>query len=322
MKKVILIILLLSLFFALAGSVQAIDTIVKSYPKLPGAPEPTAGIPQYIRYIFIFSLGLVGITAFIAILLAAIGYVTSVGNPQKAADAKDKIFSALLGMLILLGSYVLLNTINPDLLKFKTEIVGEKVDIPVETEEGEEQVCRPTEAYWDKGVINVGENATLTFALTKECKNKTVEIICDKESFLSRTSSFFRQERPKGVGCLPSRLSGWNPYCGGYWNEPIFNHLNTKLTISYPFTFTGRCVGGLGITECPAVDPIIPALTPKCGEARGEICNFLLGKPEIFYIGGKCTLKVAGQTDRTFYVPEKKATIEVRDLLDDGTCCK
>jgi len=98
MKKIILIIILIALFFSLAGFVQAITTIVEDYPKLPACKdnkecrpgEAGFGLPQFIKYIFLFSLGIVGIVGFIAILIAAFGYVTSVGNPQKAAEARGQ----------------------------------------------------------------------------------------------------------------------------------------------------------------------------------------------------------------------------------------
>ena len=117
MKQFLLTILLLSLFFTFAGSIQAkVDTIV-DFPDLPGAPDPTSGLPQFIKYVFVFSLGIVGLAGMVGIIYGAFGYVTSAGNPQKAADGKNQILSALLGLLLILGSWVLLNIINPDLLK-------------------------------------------------------------------------------------------------------------------------------------------------------------------------------------------------------------
>ncbi len=135
MKHYFLIILLFSIIlFGSAGFVLAQEkgypTIIEDYPELPACEgnskcrpgEAGFGLPQLIKYIFTFSLGIVGITGLLAIIIAAFGYVTSVGDPQKAADAKDRIISALLGLLLLLGSYILLNIINPDLLKLGVEI--------------------------------------------------------------------------------------------------------------------------------------------------------------------------------------------------------
>ena len=127
MRKIILTILLLFLFFVFSGSIQAVTDTIVEYPNLRGATKPGEAklgeeLPEFVKYIFVFSLGAVGVTALIVIIIAAFGYVTSVGNPQKAAAAKDRIAAALLGILLLLGSYLLLRTINPDLLRLGVKL--------------------------------------------------------------------------------------------------------------------------------------------------------------------------------------------------------
>lgn len=121
MKKCLAIIFLVIILFALANSSQAV-TIVKDYPEIRGAVRPgEAGqgqeLPQFIKYIFMFSLGIVGLVGMVAVIMGGFDYVTSSGNPQKAAEGKNKIVSALLGLLLLLGSWILLNLVNPDLLR-------------------------------------------------------------------------------------------------------------------------------------------------------------------------------------------------------------
>ena len=117
MKKYLLITLLVIIVLGLAGSAQAVTTIIQDYPELGGiSPQKGTDLPHFIKYIFLFAIGIVGIVGLLAIIIGAFGYLTAVGNPQKASNAKDKIISALLGLLLLLGSYLLLNIINPDLL--------------------------------------------------------------------------------------------------------------------------------------------------------------------------------------------------------------
>ena len=47
-------------------------------------------------------------------------YQSAKGNPIKYKDAKDGIVTAFGGLILLLLSYVILNTINPDLLSFRS----------------------------------------------------------------------------------------------------------------------------------------------------------------------------------------------------------
>ncbi len=143
MKKVFIIIILSFMFLGIFNLVWAEEggypTMVEDYPELPACQgdqpckpgDQGFGLPQFINYIFIFSLGIVGIVGIIAIIIGGLGYVTAVGNPQKAGDAKSRILSALLGIILLLGSYVILDTINPNLTKLKMPTgTGEAVFTP------------------------------------------------------------------------------------------------------------------------------------------------------------------------------------------------
>jgi len=123
MRKNIFKNLVLSNFFALlflgiAKSALAVDLIL-DYPKIEGIPAPGEEgftLPDLIRYIYLFSIGIVGMVALLFIIIGAFKYVTSAGNPSKAQDAKDQIFSAILGVILLLASVLILRTINPDLV--------------------------------------------------------------------------------------------------------------------------------------------------------------------------------------------------------------
>jgi len=95
---------------------KAVDTLIE-YPEI-GGQKVAFGmtLQELIRYIYLFAIGICGAVALTAILLGAIKYVGAAGNPSKMTDAKEQIFSAILGVIILLSSYLILNTINPDLV--------------------------------------------------------------------------------------------------------------------------------------------------------------------------------------------------------------
>ncbi len=68
-----------------------------------------------IGNIYLFALGAAGFIAFGAITYAGIKWMLSKGNPSEISDAKDQITQALLGLVLLFGAYIILNTINPEL---------------------------------------------------------------------------------------------------------------------------------------------------------------------------------------------------------------
>lgn len=71
--------------------------------------------PQYIGYLFNFSIAMAGIIALGVIIWAGIKILTSPDQPATVQDARTKITGALLGIIILLSSYLILTTINPSL---------------------------------------------------------------------------------------------------------------------------------------------------------------------------------------------------------------
>jgi hypothetical protein len=123
-KKVILGLILLGFF--VSGLVWAQDSepgLEVKYPTIPGVPplpeKPL--LPEFIRYLYYFSIIIAGLVAFASLIYGGFRYLTSVGQPVAMADARDQISAGIVGLIILLGSYLLLTTINPQLAIFRLE---------------------------------------------------------------------------------------------------------------------------------------------------------------------------------------------------------
>lgn len=83
----------------------------------------SATVGKCISDIYTWSLAIVGIIAFVQIFYAGVVYLTAAGNVGRISQARDKIFKAILGLVLLFSSYLILYTINPDL-------VGGKFSLP------------------------------------------------------------------------------------------------------------------------------------------------------------------------------------------------
>jgi len=81
-------------------------------------------IAIYIRGIFAYSMGIMGILAAISIMIGGIIYMTSAGNATRITTAKTWIGSSIAGMVIGLSSYTLLSQVNPDLVGLKSIKIG------------------------------------------------------------------------------------------------------------------------------------------------------------------------------------------------------
>ncbi len=81
---------------------------------IPCANNGTIG--ECVSGLYNWSLAIVGVVAFVQIIYAGFLYLTAAGNTSKTGDAMSKISNAVLGIVLLFSSYLILNTINPDLV--------------------------------------------------------------------------------------------------------------------------------------------------------------------------------------------------------------
>ncbi len=90
------------------------------YPIIDGeSPTSTKTfLHTYIKYIFNFAILVCGLITLAVIVRAGAQYTASRGNPASLRDARDRIVCGIVGLLILLSSYVILSTINPKLVFF------------------------------------------------------------------------------------------------------------------------------------------------------------------------------------------------------------
>ncbi len=77
-------------------------------------------IGEWIAAFYVFFVGIAGILATVMIMWGGYKYITSFGNATRTQGAKDTITQALIGLAMTLGAYIILLTINPNLVQFKS----------------------------------------------------------------------------------------------------------------------------------------------------------------------------------------------------------
>lgn len=108
-------------FYPIEG--QAIE--FKPQVPLPGIgtetiDKNTAPIAKYIKAIYVYLIGIVGITATVVMMFGGILWILAVGNASKIEEAKAWIKSSVTGLIIALLSYMILYTVNPALVNLPT----------------------------------------------------------------------------------------------------------------------------------------------------------------------------------------------------------
>ena len=123
MKKFLFFFLLLN--FLILPLTQVLAQELK-YPPVPKLSPPTKAteLPQYIKYLFNFSLMIGGVIALLVLVWAGFLYLTSASNPAKRSEAKRKMGEAFFGLLLLLCIYLVLVTINPQLVILPGNIIS------------------------------------------------------------------------------------------------------------------------------------------------------------------------------------------------------
>ena len=113
MKKNLITIVLISFLF-LPAVCLALEL---DYPSFGGYEVSLdMDLNQLVAWFYYLIVATVGLSAFIMLIWGGFEWLTSAGDTGKLGNAKDRMSSAILGLLIVLGSWLILQVINPDLL--------------------------------------------------------------------------------------------------------------------------------------------------------------------------------------------------------------
>jgi len=66
---------------------------------------------------------LAGVLAFAMIVYAGFQYLVSGGNTAQQKDAQERIMNAIIGLILLFAFYIILYTINPDILSTSLQLI-------------------------------------------------------------------------------------------------------------------------------------------------------------------------------------------------------
>jgi hypothetical protein len=156
------------------------------YPAVPGVQTPMTtktALPDYLRYVFTFAIIISGLVAFGAMIYGGFLYLTSAGDPSKLSNAKDQVIASFLGLIIILSSFLILNTINPQLV-LPTEPLLEPASAGIYAYVKGDCFDETDNVYDDPVLISEPEVPDLSERLPKDQDNNPQSLQCIK--FLSK----------------------------------------------------------------------------------------------------------------------------------------
>ncbi|MFA6028078.1 MAG: hypothetical protein WC752_04095 [Patescibacteria group bacterium] len=124
-----------------AGGHEMADNILYPLEVPIGNQLYIENLTDYITTVYNFAVSIAGILAVVVIMYGGLRWATSAGNEQTISSAKETIISAIVGLLLVLGSYVILNFISPQLTNLKAAQVPKIASTP-------ELTCKIDSTNW------------------------------------------------------------------------------------------------------------------------------------------------------------------------------
>ncbi len=177
-------------------------------------PTQASNLGVYLNLMITLFIGICAVLAVIMIVMGGIEYMTSelISNKE---EGKKRITNAIFGLLLALGAWTLLNTINPDLLKTElSSLVNVTVNVTLE-----EQI---------KGRLGQGKCEPITSGICSPASLATAGFIPEPPR-ATQASSICRGESG-GNPSLASEIdicSDNNPFSFGLFQINVIAHANT-----------------------------------------------------------------------------------------------
>lgn len=107
-------------YLVLAAARVSMAVVVPISQDIPGSTYqcgsgPCPGPIQWVGNFYKFALAMSGVLAFGAMVYGGLRYTLAAGNPSGQSEAKEWIWSAVQGIILLAAAYLILRTINPRL---------------------------------------------------------------------------------------------------------------------------------------------------------------------------------------------------------------
>lgn len=265
MKKIITVFLVTifaaGIFGWFLSVAQAANIVDVNFPcpggDIPGFPKceriedgvPTNDFVGYMLQAYQFGIGIVGIIAVGMIVYGGILIAWNTESIDKKGKGREMITSALTGIAVLFGSYLILNTINPELVKFNlaTNIQAQCSDKKDNDGDGEIDYPKDTDCSSIDDPTEKADKKTLDEGLS------ALQNLCgengDPVNILrleGETPGIPNCEYRKMIYSGPTFSVGKN---GDYYGELFSDPIKTNTMIwSYPYfikakgTSTARCL--------------------------------------------------------------------------------
>ncbi len=116
-----------------SGPVQFVPQIPIPGYTFDASDSSTRNIANYVKAIYKYLIGIVGIVAAITLMVGGVVWLTAGGSPERVKQAQDYIVGSLTGLVLALGSFLILGMINPALVNFRISGIGTVANVGIDS---------------------------------------------------------------------------------------------------------------------------------------------------------------------------------------------
>jgi len=287
-------ILLSAGFWCLHGLIASAADLEVQYPQIMGKTlTATTELPDFAFYLFNAGMFVGFFAVFLGLVIAGATWLLSPAKPDYLANAKDRVTGAISGLLILLLTYLIVTTINPQLAIFSLNKPNQPAPPPPTEEKKSPGVyfypqtnCSNTRIQPDTSNVSQFDTVINSVNIVQDDENDTyyVSILYENPGFWGKCQYVDPNSNcPPISGLAPSSASvyqyDFSPGGDGvyFYREPCYDKINQPFgsindLISYCNSktngykkITNRDIGPLYLGELDKLDFInVPEEKKDC----------------------------------------------------------
>ncbi len=182
-------------------------------------------LPDYVDYIFNLSVILAALVAFLSVIYGGVRHLTSAGNPATMQDANDQIFAGVIGLIVILGSWILLTTINPQLIVINPQRGGTPEAIEgtgiflCQTQELSPETCEGP-IYSSKSAISDKLNDATSYLIFRNPEGTAYGVVLHKDQYFKGDCEIIISSM-----ATTTQIMTMGPLAGEVSSVSVFNHV-------------------------------------------------------------------------------------------------
>jgi hypothetical protein len=119
-------------------------------------PQKIPTLSESVKAIFDWSIGAAAVIAAMSLAIGGVKYSSSLDNSSARSDAKSQMISSIVGLILLLGSFIIIQTINPKMTKLEIESLKSTAGIYYSNGDATKDKPAPAENPDTSDILNQG----------------------------------------------------------------------------------------------------------------------------------------------------------------------